>query len=468
VLAGERDAVGDKFDGVVLTPWGRQLEVVTPVRLNGQLAGAIAVGTPLETVAEILSSEAGSKAITLYNLDGQVLVSTVRATGAALSETLNLGPELQKLFATNERIAMRKSEIAGRPYVESISFLVIRREPMLLMGVGDLVSIVNDAGASALQTMFVAFVIAIFFVMLAGVATARWIVRPVFTLVSAARRIREDDLDGLHVLVESRDEIGVLGETMNEAIGGLQERRRAQHAIERYISPMVYKKIQQEELTLGGVSHEITVFKTDIRDFTTLSESMGPNEMVRFLNAYFERLVGPVHRRGGEVDKYMGDSILAKFGATEPQPDHALQAVLCMIDMIEQCDLFNQEAEQEGWPRVQMGIGANTGPAVVGNIGAHDRMEYTIISDAVNTAQRIEELCKELGWDLLISDSTYQQANQAVEVGEPWEIELRGKTRSTLVYPVLGRVGMVQSQRRRAYYQLLVEQERGLRAVSGY
>jgi class 3 adenylate cyclase len=468
VLNGDRDQYGDKFDGVILTPWGRLLVVAAPVRLNDALVGVIVVGQPLESLAETLSSEAGSKAITLYTLEGEVLVSTVRVTGSQLGEVLRLSPEALQAFRSGERIVMRKSDIDGRPYVESISFLVIRREPALLMGVGDLVAIVNNAGASALWTMFVIFAVAILFVFCAGWLIARWIVGPVFTLVSAARRIRADDLDNLEIPIRTHDEIGVLSETMNEAIGGLRERRRAQNAIERYISPLVYRKIQEQELTLGGVEHEITVFKTDIRDFTPLSETMEPDGLVNFLNLYFEYLVRPVHAHGGEVDKYMGDSILAKFGATEPQPDHARQAVWCMIEMMEACEQFNEEAQRRGWPAVRMGIGANTGPAVVGNIGAHDRMEYTIISDAVNTSQRIEELCKELGWDLLISESTYLQCRDAVEVGEPWEMELRGKTRATLVYPVLGRIGQVAPERRRAYYRLLVNQEQGLHAASGY
>jgi len=98
-----------------------------------------------------------------------------------------------------------------------------------------------------------------------------------------------------------------------------------------------------------------------------------------------------------------------------------------------------------------MGVGVNTGPAVVGNIGSPDRMEYTIISDAVNTAQRIEELCKEFGWDILISRETYEQTKDAVEVGAPWAIKLRGHSAMTTVYPVLGPAGAVPADRRLAY-----------------
>jgi class 3 adenylate cyclase len=181
---------------------------------------------------------------------------------------------------------------------------------------------------------------------------------------------------------------------------------------------------------------------------------MEPGDLVDFLNRYLQRMVAPITKYDGEVDKYMGDAILAKFGATEWYPDHARRAVLAMIEMIEACDQLNEELRREGRPVLRMGIGANTGEAVVGNIGSTERMEYTIISDAVNTAQRIEELCKEVGWDLLISDETYGQTTEIVEVGEPWTIQLRGHTRDTLVYPILGRKGAVPTVRRRAYEAL--------------
>lgn len=237
----------------------------------------------------------------------------------------------------------------------------------------------------------------------------------------------------------------------NEMAGSSREQERSRVAIEKYMSPKVYQLIQNGQLKLGGESREITVFKTDIRDFTGISERMEPQRLVAFLNRYFERVVAPVAKYDGEVDKYMGDAILAKFGATEWYPDHARRAVLAMIEMIEACEEFSQEAEAEGLPPIRMGIGANSGPAVVGNIGSPARMEYTIISSAVNTAQRIEELCKEFGWDILISRETYERAKDVVEVGTPWDIQLRGHSATTTVYPVLGRAGQVPIHRLRAY-----------------
>jgi adenylate cyclase len=298
--------------------------------------------------------------------------------------------------------------------------------------------------------VFGAFVLAVFAV---GGGIALMIRRPIYTLLGSVERVRRDDLD-FHVPIESQDEHGELMEAVEDMRVRLQERLRSRSAIERYMSPQVYEMIQRGELKLGGESREITVLKSDIRDFTTLSERMEPQALVGFLNDYFEAMVAPIKAHEGEVDKYMGDSILAKFGATEGYSDHARRAVLAMVEMIEACERLNDQLRQSGKAPIRMGIGANTGPAVVGNIGATERMEYTIISDAVNTAQRIEELCKAFGWDLLISDSTYAGARDVVEVGRPWSIPLRGKTGDTLVYPILGRAGRVPGSRRKAYEEL--------------
>lgn len=233
-----------------------------------------------------------------------------------------------------------------------------------------------------------------------------------------------------------------------------RQRARTRGAIEKYISRKVYDLVRAGDLDMGGDVREITVFKTDIRDFTAFAERMDPRSLIEFLNRYFTRMVRVIHRYNGEIDKYMGDAVLAKFGASESEPDHALRAVLAMTEMIQECAEFSEEVAAEGLPVIRMGIGCNTGLAVVGNLGSPDRMEYTVISDTVNTAQRIEELCKELGWELLISETTYERVRDDIEVGEPWLIQLRGQTRQTLVYPVLGRRDTVPPLRRAAYAAL--------------
>ncbi len=453
VLGGRSDRFGDKFAGMVSTPAGYLLVSAAPVLQDGELVGAIAVGTPIEEVARRLSQEAGGKGITLYGRDGVPITSTIRATGSELVSALQL-PEQQIAAAlSGNKVVVRRAAIGDLLYLEALGTLAIRRQPALVLGTGNLMSIIEERGAQSRTLMTGLFSVVLMLVFLISLVLARRLSRPVYTLLAATKRVQENDLD-FEVPIETEDEHGILASAFNEMKVGLQERERSRVAIERYMSPKVYRLIQTGELRMGGESREITVVKTDIRDFTRLSERMEPQALVHFLNRYFEALVAPISKYDGEVDKYMGDSVLAKFGATEWYPDHARRAVLAMIEMIEACERFSEELRAEGMAPIRMGIGANTGEAIVGNIGSSERMEYTIISDAVNTAQRIEELCKEVGWDLLISDRTWAAVKEIVEAGRPWKIRLRGHTRDTLVYPVLGQKGAVPLERRRAYEAL--------------
>jgi adenylate cyclase len=453
VLAGRADRDGDKFAGIAVTPWGRLFVTATPVRLNERVVGVVAVGTPIEEVVRRVSREAGGKGITLYDPDGTPIASTVRATSAALVDALTLPRELTDTVASANRVVMRRAPLGDLLYLEALGMMAIRREPALILGTGDLLSIIEERGAQARALMVATTVAVGLLIVLIGILLARRITNPVYTLRDATERVLRNELDS-EVRVQTEDELGTLAVAFNQMQGGLRERERSRVAIERYMSPKVYRLIQAGELRMGGESREITVFKTDIRDFTTLSERMRPQDLVQLLNRYFEAMVSAIARYDGEVDKYMGDSVLAKFGATEWYPDHARRAVLAMIEMIEACDRLGERLRCEDMPPLRMGIGANTGEAVVGNIGSSERMEYTIISDAVNTAQRIEELCKQVGWDLLISEHTYLQARDAIEVGRPWCTRLRGQTRDILIYPVLGRAGAVPWERREAYEAL--------------
>jgi adenylate cyclase len=453
VLARQQDSQGDKFAGFVASRWGQLFVLAGPVYRDGRPVGLISLGMPMEEVVRRLSQEAGGKGITLYDGAGAPMASTIRASASALSASLALPSEQIAAARDGSQVVIRRVSIGDILYLEALNVLAIRREPVLLMGTGNLFSIVEERGAQARNLIIGLFVVVLVVVLLIGIFLARRLTRPVYTMVAATERVRRNEL-GEDVPVQTDDEHGILAMAMNDMQVGLRERNRAQIAIERYMSPKVYKLIQSGELRMGGVSREITVFKTDIRDFTELSERMDPHALVEFLNRYFEAMVAAIAKYDGEVDKYMGDAILAKFGATEPCPDHAERAVLAMIEMIEACERFGIELRREGLEPVRMGIGANTGEAVVGNIGSSQRMEYTIISDAVNTAERIEGLCKEVGWDLLISEQTYAQAQNVIEVGRPWSMRLRGQTRDTLVYPVLGSRGAVSPRRRQAYESL--------------
>lgn len=435
ILSGQVDALGDKQAGLVRTAWGEDvIYTAGPIRsaTDERVVGVIAVGSPLAVVVSRLSQES-VMGVTLYDTRGAMLASTVRGVGTGVSV-----PTGDVQAVTREgKVITRPLALEGDRVLEMLGTLTIRREPAALMGVSKTVSLVEETGTRTRDVLIAVFSLVALFVLVVGLLLAYQLTRPIGALVRATERVRVGDLD-VEVPVTSRDETGVLAREFNSMVGGLRERNRARDAFGRYFSDDFYELVRDGRLELGGEKREITIIMSDIRAFTTISERMDPGALVSFLNEYFALQVDAIKRHGGEVDKYMGDAILAKFGAPVWYPDHARRAVLAMLDMRAGLAQFNHQIAARGLPPIRIGIGGNTGDAVVGNIGSTQRMEYTIIGDAVNATQRIGDLCKDLAWDLLISDTTYDAVRDLVAVGPPTPVRLRGRSTETLVYPLLG------------------------------
>lgn len=207
------------------------------------------------------------------------------------------------------------------------------------------------------------------------------------------------------------------------------ESRRVRNVLARYVSKPVAEEVLKEDLSLSaGVRQRVTVMFTDIRGFTSMSEELSPEEVVAFLNSYFSRMVGIVFAHEGMLDKYIGDGLMAVFGAPIPQEDHALRAVKAALQMREELARLNDELRSQGRSPLSIGIGLHTGECIIGNIGSADRLDYTAIGDTVNTASRIEGLTKTHGVDLLISSETYSEVAAQVEAERLPAVPLRGKT----------------------------------------
>lgn len=216
---------------------------------------------------------------------------------------------------------------------------------------------------------------------------------------------------------------------------------KAQMQVSRYFSPKIFEKIAGSDDTLFsliGRKQEVAVMFTDIRDFTALSETMKPEEVVELLKSYHAKMVNIIFQNGGTLDKFIGDGIMATFGTPDSKPDDAYRAVWTGLEMRKALQELNRERETKGLNEIKMGIGIHFGNVIVGNIGTESRMEYTVIGDTVNLASRIESKCKELKTDFLISDSVRSFLDDKIKTIDRGKHSVKGKTEAVNLFEVIG------------------------------
>jgi adenylate cyclase len=209
----------------------------------------------------------------------------------------------------------------------------------------------------------------------------------------------------------------------------------------RYVSPQILDHIlsHPESVHLGGERRDLTILFSDIRGFTTISESSEPEAVVEMLNEYLTRMVEILLEHGGTLDKFIGDAVMGFWNAPARDPDHPRHAVQCAIVMIEETARLRAKWEAEGKPAIRIGIGINTGDAVVGNIGAEKVFGYTVIGDAVNLASRLEGKNKDYGTEILISEFTKARIGDDFETVYLDEVRVKGKERAVRVYELKGK-----------------------------
>jgi adenylate cyclase len=237
---------------------------------------------------------------------------------------------------------------------------------------------------------------------------SRSILRPIADLKQGVEAVREGHYDYV-VPVTTGDELGELSAGFNQMVQGLAERERIREAFGTYLDKEVAEYILSEGFSAEGVELEVSILFCDVRDFTGFAAEAEATEVVSRLNNLFETLVPIVARHGGHVDKFVGDGLLAVFGAPEPHPDHADRAVRCAVEMA-------QRVNQADGELLPIGIGVNTGEVVAGSIGGAGRLNFSVIGDAVNVAARVEAATRELGNDVLVTAATRARLSETVEV----------------------------------------------------
>ncbi len=220
-----------------------------------------------------------------------------------------------------------------------------------------------------------------------------------------------------------------------------KEKRRVKGAFQYYVTESVMDEIlrQPEKLKLGGEEKELTVLFSDIRGFTTIAERLSPEALTDLLNEYLTVMTEVVFKYEGYLDKYIGDSIMAVYGAPIEQKDHAMRASLTAIEMMSRLKELQKKWEDSGLPRMDIGIGINSGKMFVGNMGSQRRFNYTVVGDNVNLASRFEELTKSYGVPIIISESVYEKVKGELLCRELGSVMVRGKEASTTIYELIGR-----------------------------
>ena len=231
-----------------------------------------------------------------------------------------------------------------------------------------------------------------------------------------------------------------LGITIYHYFKEEREKKKIRGAFQYYLTSSVINEMLKDpdKLKLGGDKKDLTVLFSDIRGFTTISEKMTPEELVALLNEYLTTMTNQVFHYDGLLDKYMGDAIMAVFGAPLDQPDHALRACRTSLAMMKELHKLQEKWKAEGRPAFDIGVGLNSGDMVVGNMGSEMRFDYTVMGDMVNLGSRLEGINKEYGTNIIISEFTYEKVKDAMCCRELDGVRVKGKLKPVNIYELLG------------------------------
>lgn len=270
-----------------------------------------------------------------------------------------------------------------------------------------------------------------------GVIVARGVTHPVIELSEGVQRINKGDYS-VRVPVKRRDELGDLAAAFNGMAVGLQERDKVRDLLGKSVSPEVALELMRSEIELGGEIRNVTILFSDLRDFTAHSETQSPDDLVKELNTYFTEVTGAVEAAGGIVDKYIGDAVMAVFGAPVELADHADRAVQAAMEILGAEESLNRQRSELGLSPLRTGIGISTGDVVAGNVGSTSRYNYTVIGNEVNLASRLESLTKELRFDarIICSNSTRLALVKNYQLRDLGETEIRGKKGAIRIWAV--------------------------------
>ena len=301
---------------------------------------------------------------------------------------------------------------------------------------------------------------------------ATFLTRPVRNMVQAMNVIIRDNNLAHRVDVEYKDEIGEMAQTFNLMVSDLENattqiknfalqsvlaqkrEQKIRNIFQMYVPAHVLDEVMGNiGAHLTEKNTELAILFSDIRGFTTLSETMAPDELVKNLNKYFSVMVDIIMNKQGVVDKFIGDAIMAFFGAPVQGANDALASVSVALDMLEALDVFNEEQKKSNKVQFQIGVGINYGLVTVGNIGSEQKkINYTVIGDMVNLASRLEGLCKQYHQKIVVSESVYQRVGHYVYCRMLDRVIAKGKTTGETIYTLKARLTETEKQAWATYH----------------
>lgn len=292
------------------------------------------------------------------------------------------------------------------------------------------------AGFRALRWQLLGiFLLSTLLAALAGMLIARRVTRPVERLAQGAEQIRNGQYQMIGDIGQN-DEFGELAQTFDNMVRGLMERDQVRSLLGKVVSSAVAEELLSRRIELGGEEREVTILFSDIRGFTGLAEGRSPSTVLALLNTYLSQMSELIDEQQGVVDKYIGDAVMALFGAPISAPNDPMRAMACALAMVAALPKLNQQFAASGWPELSIGIGVHTGNVVAGNVGSTARLNYTVLGDNVNLAARLEGLCKKYLVGIVASDATVARCPH-IAFRELDRVRVKGKRQAVGVYQAL-------------------------------
>ena len=410
--------------------------ILTPLVDGWILVGQRLDGNYVYSLKDIITSD-----VTIMALDADGSGKPV-ATTLPAAQAEDLAANFDMYFAGGSATGML--DLDGEEFVSLNSPLVSRPEFAMVALIQQSLPQALSPYRALEQRLIALFALGLSLSALMAMFLGRSVSSPVLALVNRVGRIEQGDYSATSRSLR-RDEIGRLETSVNNMASGLAEREKVRDLLGKVVSREIAEELMSGEVKLGGETRVATILFSDIRDFTALCEGRAPENILEMLNHYLSEISAAIEDNKGVVDKYIGDAVMALFGApvsTANDVANALAAALAMREKVRQMNAANKAA---GLPLMKTGIGLHTGEVVAGNLGSANRLNYTVIGDSVNLASRLEALTKQYGAGILVSEDTCLQGPGFV-YRELDMVRVKGKTKPVRIYELLGHEGEVSAE----------------------